>query len=475
MDSVRTHAVYQMILVGHRLYVKQSCTDQSVNVPLDGLEILTLSVSPVSLPFNHLYFWPCSLFSCSIVDECKVNADCPLDKACVSNECINPCRQTSCGDRAECKVDYHQSRCVCPPGLQGNPIVKCVSVECHDDNDCSSDEKCNPLSNRCFPVCQEERCGADEAICSGVNHRKVCTCPPHLLGDGNVYCGLKRKNAALTFSSVAKFFTPLLVFVFLASPIEGCRVDGDCPSQQSCFEFGNCRNPCTSNNPCESDQQCTVVDTLPTRTVSCMCPEGSYVGNSGRCETTVAVPECTEHPDCRNNEVCHTGSCIDACLVLACGSGAICSTTLHDIECSCPPGYTGDPREACLLCKTPFRPADLESPQFCIFPPFSVAPIEIPSLPIGCTTDDNCPEFSACLNQRCEGPCSEKTCGRDSECQVVKHEVVCTCPDGYVGSPLTSCEKRKFDMAKKVSLFCDTYDRVSCNHSSPTGRIIILP
>ena len=48
MDSVRTHAVYQMILVGHRLYVKQSCTDQSVNVPLDGLEILTLSASPVS-------------------------------------------------------------------------------------------------------------------------------------------------------------------------------------------------------------------------------------------------------------------------------------------------------------------------------------------------------------------------------------------------------------------------------------------
>lgn len=127
------------------------------------------------------------------LDECQVNADCPLDKACVSNKCINPCRQTSCGDRAECKVDYHQPRCVCPPGLQGNPIVKCVAVECHNDNDCASDEKCNPLTNKCFPVCQAERCGADEAICSGVDHRKVCSCPPPLLGNGNVYCGLKRK------------------------------------------------------------------------------------------------------------------------------------------------------------------------------------------------------------------------------------------------------------------------------------------
>ena len=64
-----------------------------------------------------------------------------------------------------------------------------------------------------------------------------------------------------------------------------------------------------------------------------------------------ATPECFRHDDCRNSEVCHTGSCINACIVKDCADNAICSTTVHDIACTCRPGFTGDGHVRCSLCK----------------------------------------------------------------------------------------------------------------------------
>ena len=67
--------------------------------------------------------------------------------------------------------------------------------------------------------------------------------------------------------------------------------------------------------------------------------------------TVTATPECFRHDDCRNSEVCHTGSCINACIVKECVENAICSTTVHDIACLCRPGYTGNGHVECSLCK----------------------------------------------------------------------------------------------------------------------------
>ena len=64
-----------------------------------------------------------------------------------------------------------------------------------------------------------------------------------------------------------------------------------------------------------------------------------------------ARPQCVIHQDCRVNEQCHTGSCIDACRIENCGTNAICSAQLHAATCTCPPGYTGDPRRACYPSK----------------------------------------------------------------------------------------------------------------------------
>ncbi len=67
--------------------------------------------------------------------------------------------------------------------------------------------------------------------------------------------------------------------------------------------------------------------------------------------TVEARPQCVIHDDCRINEQCHTGSCIDACRIEGCGVNAVCTARLHAATCACPPGYTGDPRRACYPSK----------------------------------------------------------------------------------------------------------------------------
>lgn len=70
-------------------------------------------------------------------------------------------------------------------------------------------------------------------------------------------------------------------------------------------------------------------------------------------------------------------------------------------------------------------------------------PVE-PLLTVGCLQNDDCPLYTACKNRQCINPCAERNpCATTADCQVVNHEPVCTCPDGYIGSPLTDCRLRK--------------------------------
>lgn len=55
-------------------------------------------------------------------------------------------------------------------------------------------------------------------------------------------------------------------------------MDSDCASKLACFN-GDCRNPCYETKPCGPNAECTVVDTLPHRTMSCQCIPG-YVGDA---------------------------------------------------------------------------------------------------------------------------------------------------------------------------------------------------
>lgn len=57
-----------------------------------------------------------------------------------------------------------------------------------------------------------------------------------------------------------------------------CKMDADCSSKLACFS-GVCKNPCYEAKPCAEHAVCTVQDTLPLRTMYCVCEEG-YVGDA---------------------------------------------------------------------------------------------------------------------------------------------------------------------------------------------------
>lgn len=55
-----------------------------------------------------------------------ISSDCPGDKACIGNKCVNPCTQNVCGIKATCKAINHSPLCSCPPPLIGNPFDECI-------------------------------------------------------------------------------------------------------------------------------------------------------------------------------------------------------------------------------------------------------------------------------------------------------------------------------------------------------------
>ena len=201
----------------------------------------------------------------SFLDECQVDRDCPFSKACVSHECIDPCLNKICGRNAECRVESHQAFCFCPNGLQGNPENFCIEVGCRTDSDCSFDEKCDRVQSfsqtrECTRLCLRNPCAVG-ATCTAQNHREICACNPPLTGDGYTQC---REPPTVR-------------------PEPECRIDEDCPSRMACIAE-TCQNPCRVANPCTGSQKCQVTDTLPTRTVSCVCPQGFVFGSNGDCK-----------------------------------------------------------------------------------------------------------------------------------------------------------------------------------------------
>lgn len=76
---------------------------------------------------------------------------------------------------------------------------------------------------------------------------------------------------------------------------------------------------------------------------------------------------------------------------------------------------------------------------FCLVAPTVVEPITP-----GCSTNSDCPDYTACRNTQCINPCAvDAPCAPTANCKVISHQPVCTCPDGFIGSPTTECRLRK--------------------------------
>jgi hypothetical protein len=96
------------------------------------------------------------------------------------------------------------------------------------------------------------------------------------------------------------------------------------------------------------------------------------------------------------------------CNTSPCGPNSICREKNHQPTCSCLSGYLGSP----------------------------------PTCRPECTQSSECSRDRACSNQKCIDPCVG-TCGIKAQCQVINHNPICNCLQGYTGNPLILCEIRK--------------------------------
>ena len=160
--------------------------------------------------------------------------------------------------------------------------------------------------------------------------------------------------------------------------------------------------------------------------------------------SVIAAPECSIDSECGFTEKCQSGTCIPACKLISCGRNAQCTAQAHNARCECLPGYQGDPYSQCG--KGMLISALLILIYFDIMKYF-VDVVQPPDVLVGCRGDRDCPDYTACENRKCINPCAERDpCARNANCRVIMHQPVCTCPDGYIGDPRTSCSLRKYQI-----------------------------
>ena len=87
----------------------------------------------------------------------------------------------------------------------------------------------------------------------------------------------------------------------------------------------------------------------------------------------------------------------------------------------------------------------------------------VPGVTVGCDIDDDCPDYTACRNRKCINPCVvDKPCAPSANCRVVKHSPICTCPNGYIGTPQTKCSLREFWKTKSLMQYLQSSSFFFC-------------
>ncbi|KAJ8890118.1 hypothetical protein PR048_009625 [Dryococelus australis] len=156
--------------------------------------------------------------------ECVLNQECPRDKACINERCVDPCKDT-CGAYAKCDVVNHTPYCSCLPGHQGDAFVGCSKIP---------SVVMTPVT---YDLCNPSPCG-ENAQCLAQDGAARCTCiPPYV---GNPYAGGCRPE---------------------------CVINSDCASNLACLS-SHCRNPC--QGLCGVNAGCDVVNHVPV----CYCLPG---------------------------------------------------------------------------------------------------------------------------------------------------------------------------------------------------------
>lgn len=61
-----------------------------------------------------------------------------------------------------------------------------------------------------------------------------------------------------------------------------------------------------------------------------------------------------------------------------------------------------------------------------------------PSCRPECLVSAECPSTRACVNKKCTDPCLG-SCGLNARCEVINHSPICSCLSGQTGDPFRSC------------------------------------
>ena len=101
-------------------------------------------------------------------------------------EKVDPCNPSPCGSNAICQRRGNAGACQCIPEYFGDPYVAC-RPECVVHSDCPSNKACQ--RNKCIDPCPGT-CGIN-ARCRVMNHVATCTCIERYIGDPFTACKQK--------------------------------------------------------------------------------------------------------------------------------------------------------------------------------------------------------------------------------------------------------------------------------------------
>ena len=425
---------------------------------------------------------------------CESNNECSYQNSCINKLCMNICYKELCGDDAECFIENHKPKCLCPPGTTGNPTIKCTALAtektflkhpvpeynevqyinispisapadptlspigestvhapdlvydyvpiitmnptlqaaCMSNDDCDISSSC--INLMCLSACSLQMCGSD-SNCVSKNHRPICLCPPGTTGDPLDRC--LSTEFAIPPSTKSPFIEEKEIFNGIIEPL---RV----PSVQHPDPIAHYPSP-KPLDPIIADPILHIHD-IP---------------------ITVG---CESNDECSFDNSCVNQICLNICNPGFCGENADCFTQTHRPQCICPPGTTGNPTIQCISVATDrvpsfdpisdvtYSPTDKPvvptADSFTTHSPLAVLPTEsikdsykgppavaiVPLFSIGCKNNDECTLDNSCINKYCYDVCKLGFCGQNSECMIHNHRPICVCPPGTTGDPSNECK-----------------------------------
>ena len=160
--------------------------------------------------------------------ECIRNADCPTDKACRNQKCVDPCPGL-CGRNAYCNVRNHIPICICENGFIGDAFSNCYRPTTTQ----------RPIE--IIQPCNSSPCGRNTE-CSEQRGAASCKCIRDYIGNPYIECKPE------------------------------CIVNAECPNDKACLNQ-HCRDPCPG--VCGVNAKCYVTNHYP----NCKC-DPSYTGDA---------------------------------------------------------------------------------------------------------------------------------------------------------------------------------------------------